>query len=159
MKEYLKKIQEDLRDDEYISIKDLDKKPITKVDQLNPGDVIVFSYKGSNYSTLVVSTKRGGRDCFFVSGKNNLLLSSIKINFNLSIHNMFLSQLYNKARSANYKKIAAKGKSQKTWLVKWFSFSKGSRRENLLSGLMGRNNFRTFIFKDMSQIIKLNLNV
>jgi len=159
MKAFLKKIEEDLKDNEYVAVESVGKKPITNIDQLNPGDVIIFSYKGFNYSTLVVSTKRGGRKCYFVSEKRNVLLSSIKINFNLNIHNMFLSQIYKKAKKADYKKISAKSKNKKTWLMRWFSFARGSNRENLLSGLMGRNNFRTFIFREMSQIRKLNLSV
>jgi hypothetical protein len=159
MKQTIKKIQEDLETDPYVSLKGVDSKPVINVTQISPGETIAFSYKGNTYNAIIVSTKRGNKNGFFVSTRNNLLVSAIKLNFNLTSNTMFLSQLYNKAKKANYKKLSSNNKSRRTWLTKWFAFAKGSQREMLISGLMGRRNFRTFIFKDMSEIIKLELGV
>lgn len=139
-----------------IVLQGIDNKPIINPSQLSPGDVIVFNYKGLNYSALVISTKKTAKKSYYISNKNNLLITTIKIKFNLQIHNIFLSKLFRKEQKASYSNLASK---KSKWLLKWFSFTKGSIRDRLLRGLMGQNNFRTFIFPEMSDIIKLDLGV
>jgi len=157
MRAYVKKISEEIKENNTILFEGLERRKVTNYSQLTPGDVFIFKYKGEDYSVLIVETKRTGRGSgFFISTKNNILISTIKINFNLQIHNMFIANLYKNERKSNYNKLASK---RSTWLSKWFSFAKGAARDRILSGIMGKNNYRTFIFPEMKDIRKLNLGV
>lgn len=159
MRDYLKKISEEMSESQDLIFNGVDSsRRIRKPEDLKPGDLVSFSYKGSDYSIIITATKRTGRGSGFyiAQNTNNELVTSIKINFGLQIHTLFLSNIYGKEKKANYEKLS---KKNSPWLRRWFTFSKKSRKQSILNGLMGRNNFRTFIFSEMKQIIILDVGV
>lgn len=159
MRDYLKKISGEMSESGDIVFNGIDSsRRIRKPEDLKPGDLVSFSYRGSDYSILITSTKKTGRGSGFYVAKNtnNELVTSIKINFALQIHTLFLSNIYNQEKKASYEKLS---KKNSPWLRRWFTFSKKSRKESILNGLMGKNNFRTFIFSEMKKIIVLDIGV
>jgi len=154
MKEQHKKIQSQLQEEGMFRIGKIHRRSEPSPEMYQPGQLITFEYKGEDYSALVVSTKTNPNGPSYTSPRTrNKLFTCIKMNFNLTSHNIFLQQIYNNEKRATYKKFSKRA----SWLRRWFSFTKGSMRRLLVGNVVGKSNFRTFIFKEMRDIARLDL--
>lgn len=153
----IKKIESQIDEHGELSIIDTDEHIFISPDRLYPGDIITFMYKGADYSVILISTKSTKQSCYYVSSKGNKLITSIKVDFSLVSHNMFVKNILKKNKT-KYSKLKEQKKGFLNWLLKWFSFAKKSNKERLLNSFMGATNFRTFIFNDMKTIKRVKLD-
>lgn len=142
----------------------LERVKIVSINQIFPGSIYTFSYKGNNHIIYVTATKKAVRGSYRAAKTKNLLITGFRlqgiepddVGMRLLMKNLF----YGKQRP-KYKGKLFKTPIASRILVKLSNNLPGDRvppiSTRALLAIAGNDSFRTFIFKNMLNISRYSI--
>lgn len=163
MKAFLKNLQKQLKsNNSTIRIRSAERRSIiAPSSSLRVGEVFAFNYLANDYTVVVIATNKT-KTGQYMSNRDNLLVTCIKLSLTNEIDQTIITAIYNRANIVDYETltdedqentITKRDDSLNLTLQKYFSQIK----DRVNYSLFGKSNFRTFKVKDINNLVRLNL--
>jgi len=126
--------------------------------QIRVGQVYFFDYDSEEVGVIVVATKRSNRG-YYVSRKSNMLLTCLKLSGDAEsfVVGLVLKNLQGSQRSAKYSKTQRGPSRLEGAMSRFFSGFKQKVKNQVALSLFGKNNFRTYNWSKVDNIVAIQL--
>lgn len=142
----------------------VNKRKIVSLNQISPGEIYSFKYKGKSFVIFVTRTRKTARGYYVAANTKNLLITGFKLPNDIPPDSigegikLLVKNLFFRKKSAKYKGIVSKTPISTRVLNKLGNEVPGDRiapsKTRGLISVAGKDSFRTFIFSYMKNIRK-----